>query len=70
MKKTLKKIGKEFNDVYEKIKDHPNANNFVNKLRREMNSKFSKESGTSLHDFSLSGGKEFDKMLKTINKYY
>lgn len=66
----LKRIGKEFKDVYEKIKDNPNAGEYVNKMRREMNSKFEKEVGTSLYDYSLLGVKELNETLKIFNKYY
>lgn len=69
-KDDLKRIGKEFKDVYEKIKDHPDVGEYVNKMRREMNSKFEEEIGTSLYDYSWLGVKELDETLKIFNKYY
>lgn len=69
-KDDLKRIGKEFKDVYEKIKDHPDVGEYVNKMRREMNSKFEEEIGTSLYDYSWLGVKELNETLKIFNKYY
>ena len=69
-KEDLKRIGKEFQDVYEKIKDHPNAGEYVNKMRREINNMIEEAIGTSLYDYSYLGIKELNDTLKIFNKYY
>lgn len=69
-KEDLKRIGKEFQDVYEKIKDHPNAGEYVNKMRREINNMIEEAIGTSLYDYSYLGIKELNETLKIFNKYY
>lgn len=65
----LRKIGKEFKKVYEKIKDYPDVGKYVNKMRREMNEKFEEEVGTSLYDYSWLGVKELNETLNIFNKY-
>lgn len=69
-KEDLKRIGKEFKDVYEKIKDHPNVGEYVNKMRREINDKIEDEIGTTLYDYSYLGIKELRDTLEIFNKYY
>ena len=69
-KEDLKRIGKEFQDVYEKIKDHPNVGEYVNKMRREINDKIEDEIGTTLYDYSYLRIKELNDTLKIFNKYY
>lgn len=69
-KEDLKRIGKEFKDVYEKIKDHPNVGEYVNKMRREINDKIEDEIGTTLYDYSYLGIKELRDALEIFNKYY